>query len=314
MARWDILRQDRTREAEVASTRPKRQDDSEQGSVSVGRGPGDTSSSSTADKPRTQENPLRERALRHRTHHRDQNRTYLLRHREIVAMTDIGTFRTVDVRDLAQFAYGGNEAAMNYDLGELRAQGLIEEKTVPQAHKEPRNVVALTEKGHRILRKASGVRKDQAIYHGYVKAREINHDADLYKVYQQAAEEIRRRGGKPVRVRLDFELKAAIQRERNALKERAESERKECLEAFAKEHGLTISETVIRVPDVQVEYETRDGELERTNLELVSENYRTEGIRSKAESGFTIYARGNDTTRVRRALHDTHTVERILSI
>jgi hypothetical protein len=172
----------------------------------------------------------------------------------------------------------------------------------------------LTQRGHRILRKASGLRKDQAIYHGYVKAREINHDADLYKVYQQAAEEIRGRGGKPVRVRLDFELKAAIQRERNALKDRAESERGERLEAFAKEHGLTISETVIRVPDVQVEYETRDGELERTNLELVSENYRTEGIRSKAESGFTIYARGGDATRVRRALHDTHTVERILSI
>jgi len=72
-------------------------------------------------------------------------------------------------------------------LGELRAQGLIEEKTVPQAHKESRNVVALTERGHRILRKASGLRKDQAIYHGYVKAREINHDADLYKVYQEAA-------------------------------------------------------------------------------------------------------------------------------
>ena len=229
-------------------------------------------------------------------------------------MTDIGTFRTVDVRDLSRFAYGGNEAAMNYDLGELRAQGLVEEKTVPQAHKEPRNVVALTEKGHRILRKTSGLRKDQAIYHGYVKAREINHDADLYKVYQQAAEEIRRRGGKPVRVRLDFELKAAIQRERNALKDRAEGEQRDRLEAFAKEHGLTISETVIRVPDVQVEYETRDGELERTNLELVSENYRTEGIRSKAESGFTIYARAGDTTRVRRALHDTHTVERILSI
>jgi predicted transcriptional regulator len=314
MARWDILRQDRAREAELASTRPKRQDDSGQDSVSVGRGPGDASSGSTPEKPRTHESHLPDRSPRNRTRYRDQDRTYSLRHREIVAMTDIGTFRTVDVRDLSRFAYGGNEAAMNYDLGELRAQGLVEEKTVPQAHKEPRNVVALTERGHRILRKASGLRKDQAIYHGYVKAREINHDADLYKVYQEAAIEIRQQGGKPVRVRLDFELKAAIQRERNALKGRAEGERGERLEAFAKEHGLTISETVIRVPDVQVEYETRDGELERTNLELVSENYRTEGIRSKAESGFTIYARGDDTTRVRRALHDTHTVERILSI
>ena len=314
MARWDILRQDRAREAELASTRPKRQDDSGKGNVSVRRGPGDASSASATEKPRTHESHLPDRSAQNRTRYRDHDRTYSLRHREITAMTDIGTFRTVDVRDLSRFAYGGNEAATNYDLSELRAQGLVEEKTVPQAHKEPRNVVALTQRGHRILRKASGLRKDQAIYHGYVKTREINHDADLYKVYQQAAEEIRERGGKPVRVRLDFELKAAIQRERNALKDRAENERRERLEAFAKEHGLTISETVIRVPDVQVEYETRDGELERTNLELISENYRTEGIRSKAESGFTVYARGGDTTRVRRALHDTHTVERILSI
>jgi hypothetical protein len=314
MARWDILRQDRAREAELVSTRPQPRDDSKESSVSLGRGPSDASSSGTADKPRTQENRVPGRSPRQRTRHRDQDRTYALRHREIAAMTDIGTFRTVDVRDLARFAYGGNEAAMNYDLGELRAQGLVEEKTVPQAHKEPRIVVALTERGHRILRKATGRRKDQAIYHGYVKAREINHDADLYKVYQEAAEEIRGRGGKPVRVRLDFELKAAIQRERNALKDRAENERRERLEAFATEHGLTITEAVIRVPDVQVEYETRDGELERTNLELISENYRSEGIRSKAESGFTIYARSGDTTRVRRALHDTHTVERILSI
>ena len=314
MARWDILRQDRAREAEPATKRPKPQDDSKEGSVSVGRGPSDTSSSSAAEKSRTPENRLPERSPRHRTRHLDQDRTYSLRQREIVALTDIGTFRTVDVRDLARFAYGGNEAAMNYDLGELRTQGLVEEKTIPQAHKEPRNMVALTESGHRILRKASGLRKDQKVYNGYVKAREINHDADLYKVYQEAAEEIRKRGGKPVRVRLDFELKAAIQQERNALKDRTESERRQRLEEFAKEQGLTISETVIRVPDVQVEYETREGELERTNLELISENYRTEGIRGKAESGFTIYARGGDATRVRRALHDTHTVERILSI
>lgn len=229
-------------------------------------------------------------------------------------MTAIGTFRTVDIRDLGRFAYGGNETRMNYDLESLRARGLVERKTLFRAHQEPRKVVALTKQGHRILRKASGLRKDQATYHGYVKTREINHDADLYKVYQQAAEEIRRRGGKPVKVRLDFELKAAVQREKNAVKGLPEEERAKRLEAFAREHTLTINGTTIHVPDVQLEYETRDGELERTNLELISENYRAEGIRSKAESGFTIYARSGDTARIRRALEDTHTVERILSI
>lgn len=313
MARWEILREGWERDAESASTSPLPQDDPRGGGVSVGRGARDASPGSTPDHPRTPQNRLPEQS-RHRTRHPDRDRTYSLRQREIVAMTEIGTFRTVDVRDLARFAYGGNDATMNYDLRELRSHGLVEEKTVPRANQEPRKVVALTKRGRRILRKASGFRKDQALYHGYANEREIDHDADLYKVYQDAAAEIRRRGGRPVRVRLDFELKAAIERHRNVIKDRAENERRALLEAFAKEHGLTITGMVIRVPDMQVEYESREGELERTNLELVSENYRTQGIRSKAESGFTIYARSGDVTRVRRALQDTHTAERILSI
>lgn len=313
MSRWDILRQERTREAELASLQSKPREDSDTGSVSVGRGPSDSGSGSASERPMPQRNP-QDRSSQRRTRHRDEDRTYTLRDREIAALTDIGMFRTVDVNDLARYAYDGDARRMQYDLSELRTQGLVEEKTVPQAHKEARTVVTLTEKGHRILGNTSGLRKDQAIYHGYVKPREINHDADLYKVYQEAAREIRSRGGKPVRVRLDFELKAAVQREKNEVKKLDEEARRHRLEAFAKEQGLTINQEVIHVPDVQVEYETRGGELERTNLELISENYRSEGIRSKAESGFTIYARGGDAARIRRALPDTRTMERILSL
>jgi hypothetical protein len=243
-----------------------------------------------------------------------RERAYSLRDREIQAMADIGTFRTVDVRDLKRFAYAGDEGAMSHDLRELRAAGLIEEKTVLRAHKEPRKVLALTARGQRIVRKASGLPKDQALYRGFVKPREIEHDADLYKVYQQAVEKIRNEGGKPLKVRLDFEMKGAVQREKNAIKRLPEEDQRKRLEAFARERTLAISGTRIHVPDVQLEYETRDGELQRANLELVSENYRNEGIRGKAESGFAIYGRGQDTARIRRALQDTHTVERILSI
>jgi DNA-binding PadR family transcriptional regulator len=229
-------------------------------------------------------------------------------------MSDIGRFRTVDLQDLSRFAYACDETRMKRDMESLREQGLVEEKTLFRAHKEPRKVVTLTERGHRIVRKTSGLPKQQRTYHGFVKAREINHDADLYKIYQQAAREVRDKGGKPLKVRLDFELKAAVQREKQGTKNLPEEQRRERLECFARERGLAISGTTIHVPDVQMEYETRNQELERANLELVSENYRSEGIRGKAESGFTIYARGGDAARVRRALQDTHTVERILSI
>ena len=314
MARWDILRQERTREADLASHEQKPRGDSQSGSVSVGRGPSDSSSNHAVEKTRTQQKTSPERSSQTRTRHRDQHRTYTLRDREIAAMTDIGTFRTVDVNDLARYAYNRDENQMKYDLGELHTQGLIEKKIVPRAHEKARTVVTLTEKGHRILRKSSGLRKDQAIYHGYVKPREINHDADLYKVYQEAVGNIRDRGGKPVRVRLDFELKAAVQREKNAARKLDDGARRLRLEAFAKEQGLTIQQDVIHVPDVQVEYETREGHLERTNLELISENYRSEGIRGKAEAGFTLYSRSGDAARIRRALPDTRTMERILSL
>jgi hypothetical protein len=314
MARWDILRNDRVREAEARPPDEERPQEPNDTSVSVGRGPTDASSPNAPEKPERSGQSGPSRTADRGTQHRDRGRTYSLRSSEVAAMTDIGMFRTVDVRDLARFVYRDSETRTNYDLESLRTQGLVEEKTVFRAHKEPRKVVALTEQGHRILRKASGLPKDQAVYHGYVKTREINHDADLYKVYQQAVEEIRKQGGKPVKVRLDFEMKAAVQREKNAVKGLREDERAKRLEAFAKDHTLSISGTTIHVPDVQLEYETPEGELERTNLELISENYRTEGIRSKAESGFTIYARSGDTTRVRRALQDTHAVERILSI
>jgi DNA-binding PadR family transcriptional regulator len=314
MPRWDILQRDTRRDLELPPPQGQEQQQQSGGSMSIGRGSSDNAASNQPEKPqeRPPDRPQVPRADRSRD--RERRSSYALRQREIRAMTDIGTFRTVDAQDLARFAYGGDTRAMNYDLGELRTHGLVEEKVVTRAHRQPRKVVALTEKGHRLLRQASGLNQEQRLYHGFVKQREIEHDADLYKVYQQAAAKIRAQGGKPVRVRLDFELKAAIQRERNAMKELPEDERANRLRSFAAGHNLTIVSERVHVPDVQIEYETREGQLERTNLELVSENYRTEGIRSKAESGFALYARNGDSSRIRRALQDTRTVERILSL
>jgi len=228
-------------------------------------------------------------------------------------MTDIGRFRTLDVRDLARFVYGGNEARLKYDLESLRTQELIEEKTFFRAHKAPRRLLTLTEQGHRMIRKVMGP-SPQKVYYGFVKPKELNHDADLYKVYQKAAEEIRGRGGKLTRVRLDFELKELINRAKQTAGRLPEDERQRFLNAVGNEHGLRIDGTTIHLPDVQIEYENRDGSIERQNLELLSRNYREQGIRGKAAAGFKLYARGSDANRVRRALHDTGMVREVLSV
>jgi predicted transcriptional regulator len=314
MPRWDILQRDTRRDLESPPQKGQPQQKQNSDSVSIGRGPSDNGATNEPGKPelRRPDHSLRPRD--ERSHDRERTRSYALRQREIRAMTEIGTFRTLDAQDLVRLAYAGNTAAMDYDLSELRTHGLVEEKAITRAHRQPRRVLALTKKGHRLLRRVSGLNRDQRLYHGFVKPREIEHDADLYKVYQQAAAEIRARGGKPVRVRLDFELKAAIQRERNAIKDLSEVEKAKHLQSFAAGQNLVVIGERVHVPDVQIEYETKEGQLDRTNLELVSENYRTEGIRSKADSGFALYARNGDTARVRRALQDTRTVERILSL
>jgi hypothetical protein len=313
MARWDILDRNNVRDSEIGSPREERRHESSGTGVSVGRGPTDGSANSP-ERPHQSRQSFAERSPDRRTQHRLGGRTYSLRSSEIAAMKDIGTFRTVDARDLARFIYGGDEARLKYDLESLRAQGLVAEKTFFRAHRSARRLVTLTAEGQRIVRRASGLREDQRVYHGFVKPKELDHDADLYKVFQKAVEEIREKGGKPTRVRLDFELKESINRAKEAARQLSTDERRRFLTAVAEEQGLTLYDGTIHLPDIQVEYETREGAVERQNLELLSRNYREEGIRGKAAAGFKIYARTGDSNRIRRALHDTGMVREVLSV
>src|SRR5260370_16696906 len=107
-------------------------------------------------------------------------------------MSEIGKFRTVDTKDLARFAFQGDENRVLEDLRSLEKQGLVQEKTLFRAHDEPRQIVTLTDPGYRLTRKIGDLPNDQEIYHGFVKSREQYHDADLYRVYHKALEKIER--------------------------------------------------------------------------------------------------------------------------
>src|SRR6266436_4850099 len=314
MARWDILQRENVRDSEMGPSREERRQESSGTRVSVGRGPTDGSSGDSPKRPERPSQTSPERSQERRTQYGHGGRTYSLRSSEIAAMRDIGTFRTVDVRDLGRFVYDGDEARLRYDIASLRAQRLVEEKNLFRAHRSARKLVTLTAVGERLVRKESGLPEDQRIYHGFVKPKELDHDADLYKVYQKAAEEIREKGGKLMRVRLDFELKESINRAKEAARHLSGDERKRLLTAAAEEHGLSIDDMTIHLPDIQVEYETREGGVERNNLELLSRNYREEGIRGKAAAGFKIYARTGDSNRIRRALRDTGVIGEVLSV
>ena len=153
------------------------------------------------------------RAVEPRKPYEYRNRTYALRSSEIQTMTDIGKFRAVDAKDLREFAYGGDSKHLEADLTNLRRQGLIVEREIPHQETAPRQLVALTKQGHRLLAATKNAPKDQALYHGFTKPREAHHDADLYRLYQRGLEKIAREGGTNIRVILDSELKKNLYRD-----------------------------------------------------------------------------------------------------
>jgi hypothetical protein len=301
MGRWDFSDPDRER-LERETSAP-----------SVGRGGGDAPADDLQN--REEWTPVASGiAPERRSKHQDRERTYSLRQSEIDAMADIGRFRALDQKDLVRFLYQGRENQAGTEIANLRRQGLIEEKTIFRANNVPRRMVTLTERGQRLLRTLRALPAGQKTYRGFVKPKEVEHDADLYKVYQKAAQRIREQGGQITRVRLDFELKASIGRARESAGTLPADMRERWLGAVAAEHGLATDGKTIHLPDLQVEYQTPDGRIERENLELVSRNYREQGIRGKASAGFTMYARASDAARIRRALHDTGLVREVFAI
>jgi hypothetical protein len=152
------------------------------------------------------------RSDRERTQYSDRDRTYSLRPSEIHTLTDVGRFRVLAVEDLANLGYPGDRPAMDSDLRNLVRQGLLQRRGTSVIKKESQHVLTLTKQGQRFLRRHGLVPEDQMIYSGLAKPKEANHDASLYRLYQKAAEEIERKGGKVLRVQLDYELKEKLYR------------------------------------------------------------------------------------------------------
>ncbi len=84
--------------------------------------------------------------------------------------------------------------------------------------------------------------------------------------------------------------------------------------AAAEALHLTVVDGHVQIPDLRLEYETRDGDLGRVDLELATEHYRADQVAAKAQAGFTIYAPASQTGRLSAALHDRGLVAQILSL
>jgi hypothetical protein len=238
---------------------------------------------------------------------KDLERAYRLAEPDVRTLIELGKFRVIAAHDLAQHIYSGEPDRAERSVSNLVRQGLVRKGIFNGPETTPRRLLTLTERGHRLLERNRLVREDQATYSGFVNPREANHDADLYRVYQQEAIRIEEKGGRHLRVVLALELKKKINRDFAKFGRDARPE-------IAKRYGLAIVRNKIPLPDVRIEYETPDGDMARVNLELVTAHYDASQIREKADAGFSLYTPHGEGVRLRRILDQQELTAEIFSL
>jgi hypothetical protein len=242
---------------------------------------------------------------RARTQYRDRNKTYSLRDSEIHTLSEVGKFRVVATRDLAEFAYNGDRARVQKDVESLVRQGLMKETTIADPEHNPTQVVTLTKEGHTLLSRGKIVPSSQATYHGLKKPKEAFHDSDLYRLYHKVSDEIESRGGRVLRVQLDYEMKQELYARLARASQNKNRDYETLRKEIAERYHLRVVSGRIPIPDLRIEYANENEcEIQRRDLELATEHYRPRGLSQKARAGFQIYARHGETDRLRRIRDD----------
>ncbi|MFT4113531.1 hypothetical protein [Silvibacterium sp.] len=254
-----------------------------------------------------------------------------LRLEEKQLLREAGRFRVVRTADLRESLYNGKTRPLENDLKYLRDKGLIETQQVNLRRDGRRRtierveVVTLTKDGRSLLIKDGGLPKDQKVYAGLVKPREVEHDSQIYRAYQKEAERIERNGGTNLRVRLDFEIKADVQKDIYAARKAAPTrEMAEIKEEVAARHELPFVNEKIQIPDARIDYDlprdpTNDiDQGSRTghqDIEVLTAAYHVGHLRSKAQAGFRNYASSADRSSLTAKIEDdSHLMENILDL
>ncbi len=227
---------------------------------------------------------------------RDRDRLMALRESEIRILATTGAFRVVVASDLHD-ERGRPADARNGELRRLREAGLVETRPFVIGRNRA-TLVSLTDRGRELLeghRRPSGERPSQTYYAGFLRPRELSHDAHLYRAYERAAEVLTAKGMVVTRVVLDYELKRDYQhflrdlrRDRRHQQQDAESHAAQVAE-WAASRELPVIDGHVHFPDVRVEYERPDGERKVENLEVMTPHYRGAYAAAKGRTGFSRY-------------------------
>ena len=232
-------------------------------------------------------------------------------------LAEIGKFRTVATADLVAHRYAGNNGKFDREMRHVIERGLAERRVITHERgMKSETVVVLTASGRQLLRRANTKEKGegaQEFYAGFVKPSEAPHDIGIYKMYQQEAARIERDGGTVRRVVLDFELKKRVYRELNKVDvSREAGDPAARKEKIADLNGLSVIEGRVVFPDLRIEYETRDQEMAKVDLELATGHYKASQIETKRAAGLKIYS--PDSGLGSPAHHDTEIVSGLLSM
>ena len=249
-----------------------------------------------------------------RSKYRDRGRVYRLRASEIATLTEVAKFRVVALEDLAQFAYAGDRSRLESDVRQLTEQGLAQRRGTSAFKKQSQQVLTITKQGQHLIRQHGLVPEEQAIYSGLIKPQEAEHDAALYRLYQKAAAEIESKGGKVLRIQLDYELKEKLYRRLGQAQARHEEGLDRLKQAFAREMHLPVSQGKVSFPDLRIEYETPEMDMAHVDFELATRHYHAGHLAEKARAGFQIYARSQDARGLRRVRDEREILISILSL
>lgn len=267
------------------------------------------------------ERPTRTRQLeipraKRRDNRRDQPSLTIgirIRPEERQLLTEVGKFRVISTTDLAQFVYKGNANQLESDLKFLKSKNLVEVHVL-NARRDGRRedvrrfeALTLTPTGKRLLERSGDVPDGQQLYAGLVKTREAEHDAQVYRAYLKELAHIEKEGGQNPRVRLDFQLKAAVQRALyQARKAEPHRDLSEIKAEVARDFELTVSKDKVVIPDARIEYEVPGGGSAHTDIEVATSAYRRSHIASKSQAGFKLYISRGDIGRLGAAIQDDH--------
>ncbi len=252
-----------------------------------------------------------------------------LRPEERKVMLELGRFRVVRTRDLADAVYDGKHRKFGEDLNYLRSKGLVQTRHINLRRDGTRRqidrteVATLTRDGRAWLRKSGEVPEDQTVYYGFVKPREMEHDSLIYRAYRDAAQRIERDGGSNLRVKLDFEIKADVQKDiYRARKADPKRDMGDIKQDVAAKHALPFVNGGIQIPDARIEFDRKDDDARsqeadqgtRTggheDIEVLTAAYRRGHLRAKAQAGFRNYASGSDRASISAKIEDEHQMMR----